>query len=819
MALRFITLFLILITATNLHAQELVTNHDFSSGDESWEARTPDGSVSEVSGEWGDGLFFDLANGGGTNSWDVQMTQEGINLRPGYTYKITFGGVAENGNKQILVGIGESGGAYTSYIETDGTLSGTYQEFEASWENADVTDSNARLFLNGGGSDESFTISLLSIVETKTPGSGPNDEVVLINQVGYYSQGPKFGVVRNGSGGTYELRSEGAEAWSGETGEALPYDPADETARILDFSEVEQPGTYTFYKDGNPVSREFSISDTPMKEISKAALRAYYYQRASIELTEEYAGSYARSAGHPDDNVIVHSSAGSGTISSPKGWYDAGDYGKYVVNSGISTYTLMLLYTHFPDYMGSLSLGIPESGNSIPDILDEARWNIDWMLTMQDEDGGVYHKLTPLDFDEDVMPHECTSERYVYMKTTAATLNFAAVMAKAARVYAEYDETFAQSCLDAAEAAFAWAQLNPEVYYVQPDEVNTGEYKDSLVTDEFFWAAAELKAATENSDYDSYLPAGKDQFPPMPVPDWQWTGALGLLTIMSETEKFDSTLSDLSHERLISLADTLVTNQDCGYKVAMTADYFVWGSNSMAANQGVILLHAYYLTGEKEYLDAAVSQIDYLLGRNPLNISYVTGFGQRSPLNPHHRIFLADGIAAPIPGFLVGGPHTGGQDIFEWGCTENYVEHEATSFIDDYCSFATNEITINWNASFSYLSNALEAVFSGEKASGFPEPTNPILYRSRRNSGSFSGISVFELAGGSKLKLTFDLPQNSCDRYEISLFSLTGRNVLNASVPGNESSYTISSAKLGKGTFILRVSNGMRKFSEKIMLR
>ncbi|MFW5812687.1 MAG: glycoside hydrolase family 9 protein [Fibrobacterota bacterium] len=816
MSARFTTFFIVFLTAVGLHAQELVTNHDFSSGDESWEARTPGGSVSAVSGECGDGLFFDLTGGGGTNSWDVQMTQGGISVRPGYTYKITFGGTAQNGDKQILVGIGEGGGAYTSYIEADGMLSDTYQEFGATWENADITDDNARLFVNGGGSDESFTLCLLSVVESRTPGSNPDDEMVLINQVGYYSEGPKYGVVRNGTGGTYELRSGETAVWSGEAGEALPYSPANESARILGFSEVVQTGTYAFFKDGNQVSREFSISDAPMKDISKAALKAYYYQRASIELTEEYAGSYARPAGHPDDNIIVHSSAGTGTFSSPKGWYDAGDYGKYIVNSGISTYTLMLLYCHFPDYMGSLSLNIPESKNTIPDILDEAKWNIDWMLTMQDEDGGVYHKLTPLQFDGDIMPHECTSERYAFMKTTAATLNFAAVMAKAARVYAQFDEPFAQSCLDAAKDAFAWAQENPQVYYVQPEDVNTGEYGDDLVTDEFFWAAAELKAATESSDFDSFLPTSDDQFPPMPVPDWQWTGALGLLTILSETEKFDTTVTGLSYGKLISLADTLVTNQNCGYKVAMTEKYFVWGSNSMAANQGVILLHAYYLTGENKYLDAAVSQIDYLLGRNPLNTSYVTGFGQKSPLNPHHRIFLGDGIAAPIPGFLVGGPHTGGQDIFEWGCTENYVKHEATSFIDHYCSFATNEVTINWNASFSYLSNALEAVFSGEEANGFDQSNSPVKYRS--TSRNFGGVTVTELNNGSKLKLSFEFPKRDASQFRASLFTLTGRKTFSAPVH-NGGHCIIDSRKLGKGTFIVKMTDGKTEITEKVMLR
>src|SRR5205823_2120648 len=177
------------------------------------------------------------------------------------------------------------------------------------------------------------------------------------------------------------------------------------------------------------------------------AIKGFYYQRTAIDLPVKYAGQWARPAGHPDTRVLIHPSAASadrpaGTvISSPKGWYDAGDYNKYIVNSGITMGTLLSLCEDFPDYIKKLNTNIPESTNNVPDVLDEVLWNLRWMLTMQDPaDGGVYHKLTNASFDGMVMPDKATKERYVVAKSITATLDFAAVMAQASRVIKPYNK-------------------------------------------------------------------------------------------------------------------------------------------------------------------------------------------------------------------------------------------------------------------------------------------------------------------------------------------------------------------------------------------
>lgn len=130
---------------------------------------------------------------------------------------------------------------------------------------------------------------------------------------------------------------------------------------------------------------------------------------------------------------MVHPSAAStkrsaGTIiSSPKGWYDAGDYNKYIVNSGFTLGLILQSYQLHQDRFNALNLQIPESDNKIPDILDEMMFTLEWMLTIQDPtDGGVYHKLTTPNFEGFVMPEDCKQQRYVVQKTTTAALDFAA---------------------------------------------------------------------------------------------------------------------------------------------------------------------------------------------------------------------------------------------------------------------------------------------------------------------------------------------------------------------------------------------------------
>lgn len=543
---------------------------------------------------------------------------------------------------------------------------------------------------------------------------------IKLDQIGFPPGAAKVAVVPNVDAAGFAVIKAGSDTvvMRGTLGAAAAYAPSAETVRLADFSELAAPGRYQLRVAGLPDSAPFVVGADAYQALNAAAIKAYYLNRAGIALSEKHAGIFARKAGHPDTHVLVHESAASaarpaGTvISSPKGWYDAGDYNKYIVNSGITTYTLLAAYEDFQEFYKAQNLNIPESGNGIPDILNEVLWNLEWMLTMQDPaDGGVYHKLTDKAFDGMVMPDQAKQQRYVVQKTTAAALDFAAVMAAASRVLKPYDgklNGISARTLAASRAAWQWAQSHPAVLYRQPKDIRTGEYGDADVSDEFGWAAAELYISTGD---DAYYKAMRAPALKATVPTWSDVGGLAWMSLARHRKRLGKAADQaLIAARIDGLAASLAKVwKESAYGITMQTGDYVWGSSAVALNQSMMLLQGYQLNGKREYLHAAQSGLDYVLGRNAVGVSFVTGFGAASAQHPHHRPSAADGVTAPVPGFLVGGPQPGQQD--KGDCRASYPSAlPARSWLDDACSYASNEIAINWNAPLVYVSAALQAL-------------------------------------------------------------------------------------------------------------
>lgn len=383
--------------------------------------------------------------------------------------------------------------------------------------------------------------------------------------------------------------------------------------------------------------------------------------------------------------------------------------------------TLLSLYEDYPDFFKTFEANIPESGNKIPDLLDETLWNLRWMLTMQDpNDGGVYHKLTNPSFDGMVMPDAATKPRYVIQKNTIATLDFAAVMAQASRILRTYKKELpglADSCLNASVKAWNWAKENPKMMYRQNEmnktfdpDVVTGGYEDRSDTDEWIWAATELYITTKDDNYYKTVNLYPER--PLPLPTWNQVQLLAYYSLLRNEKNLTSiTQKDISNlkQKLTTFADELllgVENQAFNTVMGKTAKDYMWGSSSHAANQGIALLQVYRINSDKKYLIGALSNLDYLLGRNATGYSFLTGFGSKQVMFPHHRPSEADGIKEPVPGLLSGGPNPGQQDKCE-GYTTKIADE---SFLDVTCSYSTNEIAINWNAPMVYLAAAIEVL-------------------------------------------------------------------------------------------------------------
>lgn len=550
---------------------------------------------------------------------------------------------------------------------------------------------------------------------------------IRLNQVGFYPNAPKIAIVLTNKKGIFSLQTLDKKiVYKGLLKKSIQPDFAGKYTWTADFSTCTKPGKYVLNIPGLGTSYSFSISKNVHQQVADASIKAFYFMRASTPLLEKYAGKWHRAMGHPDNKVLVHASAVSegrpegSFVSSPRGWYDAGDYNKYIVNSGISTYTLLSLYEDFPEYMKTVKLNIPESGNGIPDLLNETLWNLRWMLTMQDSiDGGVYHKLTNAAFDKMEMPDKATEPRYIIQKSTAATLDFTAVMAQSARIFRQYEVQlpgFADSCREAAFKAWEWALANPHIVYNKyvlndnfKPKITTGDYGDGNISDEFMWAASELFVTMRDVKYVHKINLIPDT--KMPLPSWSEVRMLGYYSIARNSERVAATgyenIAEIK-KRIVGYANSLIKDANkTAYRTVMYKKRanFIWGSNSVAANQGVTLIQAYKITGDKKYLKYALDNLDYILGRNGTGYSFVTGYGSRTPMHPHHRPSVADGILEPIPGLLAGGPNPGMEDHIPLLST---IPDEA--YTDNDQAYASNEIAINWNSPLAYLANAIEAL-------------------------------------------------------------------------------------------------------------
>ena len=572
----------------------------------------------------------------------------------------------------------------------------------------------------------------------------PDNGPIRLNQVGFAPHQEKTATIvlsnlQSPISNCYILNIAGDTVWRGQASETILNPVSGKPCQMVDFSDLTACGDYTLYVENDQISNlQFQVSNRPYRELTRKALRAFYHQRASMATEEPYAEGYARLAGHPDDHVIVHASAATeerpaGTIiSSPGGWYDAGDYNKYIVNSGFTMGVWLMAYEFNKAYFDTLRLNIPESqisnlqsqisNDKCPDMLSEAMYNLRWMLTMQDTDGGVYHKLTTPNFEKFIRPDQCKKPRYVAMKTTAATLDFAATMALATRVYAPYDPDFCEQAKEAAIRAYNWAVEHPEVYYDQPKmneemkqcgevEITTGAYDDFDVNDEFYWAATELYLLTKDEAYQSNLqtfkPSNTAGFQPA---TWGNVAELAYLELLLQGKTdADALLTYLSS--YLDEADTIsVFRSPYGNR---ESDFF-WGCNSEGCCwRGVECLYAYRLTGDEKYLINAERCLNYVLGQNATGFCYVTGFGTHPTKDPHHRLSYSH-PKGTLPGFLAGGPNPARQDAATDGVKYPKNVPADESYLDYQPSYASNEVTINWNVTLFALSAGIDALCENE---------------------------------------------------------------------------------------------------------
>ena len=568
-----------------------------------------------------------------------------------------------------------------------------------------------------------------------------------VNQLGYLPGTEKVAVVEGGPG-TPEpwvlTDAAGKTLASGQTEARGKDEESNEHLQWLRFAVPSDSTGPLQIRIGTDVSDPFKVSADVYHQLKYDALAYFYYNRSGIEIALPWAkdSKQTRRAGHlSDDQVpcLAHQCAEAKDVRG--GWYDAGDWGKYVVNGGISLWTLLNLYerekligTTIDDF-GDGKLSIPEGDNHVADLLDEARWELEFLLKMQiepgvEKSGLVYHKIhdnywPPLG----LAPPTTSRTRYLHPPSTAATLNLVAVAAQGARIWRDLDPEFAERCRVAAVRGWNAAQKFPKLFASPMSSNGGGPYDDSIVSDEFYWAAAELFITLGDPRLLDYLrtsphhlnfpfKAGHERAAQHTSMTWQVTHALGALSLALVPNNLPpSELAKIRRGIVVAADYYLELTGKRGYRVPMEAGndhHYPWGSNSFVANNAIVLAVAADITHDKKYAVGVTQAMDYLLGVNPLGFSYVSGYGVRSLKNPHHRFWAhAKGARCPYPppGALAGGPNSKLADPKSQrrlsGCA---VER---CYVDDADAWSVNEVAINWNAPLAWVAAWLDEYGQG----------------------------------------------------------------------------------------------------------
>jgi endoglucanase len=559
-----------------------------------------------------------------------------------------------------------------------------------------------------------LVLSFILGVAGKAGGAETGSVQIKVDQVGYLPDATKVAVV-TAAGTTFEVKraSDNVAVLKGTLGPASLDADTGDSVQIADFTKLREAGTYYLDVPGVGRSWTFAIKRDVFSHTYYLAMRAFYGQRCgtAVDLGPEFPG-YTHAACHLKGEF--HASSGKqGERDSIGGWHDAGDYGRYVVNSGITTGTLLWTWEIYGPKVKGIKLNIPESGNGAPDILNETRWNLEWMLKMQDEDGGTWHKQTSEHFpgfvmpEDDHLPSEVIGTGQVPYKSTCATADLAAVAAIAARVYQAIDAKFAARNLEAARKAWLWTEKNPNVVFKNPQGISTGEYGDSSCSDERLWAAAELWRTTGDAVYNDYFVKQYPDFRPSldtPSPEgWKDVAVMGLWTYaLSKQKGADAMVVADIKKRTAAAAHAIVEQtRKNPYRVSLLTKDYVWGSNGVAANYGMELLVANTLAPDPAFVESAQDDLHYLLGRNTFSLSWVTQVGMNHYRHPHHRPSGADKNDEPWPGLLSGGPNAGRQDDALKKLPQGLPP--AKDYVDDQASYASNEIAINWQAPLVFL--------------------------------------------------------------------------------------------------------------------
>lgn len=680
--------------------KNLVSNSTFDSGTSGWDTYQASGGKATLTTENGK-LALQIDSVGKLN-YSVQCNYDIIPLYKNGVYRVSYE-ISSTTDRYVEAMIQQNGGTYQAYTWKGLDLTAEPQTVDYEFTMKQDSDVMSKLVFNCGLENEedlpAHTIYLDNVKVELVDDSKvdytsvlPYAPSIMTDQVGYQPDETKTAVFRdvtNETNFSVVNADSGQVVYTGELSAPTFYSSADENNWTGDFSAVTEAGTYYITCGGLDQSYSFTIGNDVYDSLLDDSVKMLYLQRCGTEVKDS---TFGHAACHDTLATLYHTNE---KIDVSGGWHDAGDYGRYVVPGAKSVADLLIAYDANPKLFSD-SIGIPESGNGVPDVLDEVRYELEWMLKMQDsQTGGVHHKVSCENFPGYVMPEMETDELIVTPVSTTATADFCASMAMAYEYYQKFDKDFAEKCLNAAKNAWAFLQKNPNFIFSNPSDITTGDYGDTSDIDERYWAAAQMWRATGEDTYRTALESMSVQN----GMDWMEVGDYGNIAILTmDGVDTNSDLYTRAKTSILKEADKMKgLSQSNPYGVSVSK--YNWGSNMGVATSGMILNLAYQMTEDSTYLDTSRSNLHYLLGNNAMGECFVTGYGTVSPEHPHHRPSMAKNQA--MKGMLVGGVNSGLEDSAAKAYCAN--SPSAKCYVDHWESYSTNEITIYWNSPLTCL--------------------------------------------------------------------------------------------------------------------
>ncbi len=679
-----------------------------------YKAENPDdGFTSEWGASFEEPAYLDTANtfetivanvgSTGTSITSAAVSRWGIPLESGKTYTLFLNAASSLPRKiQVRAYNGDTGKGFGS---TSLSLTQDLQYFEWTFSvpaGAGGYNGVISFDLGNNGITDAHTVTVHAL---RLIGQDDN-KAVRVNQLGYLTTEQKRCTFIYSCGDLFDVVNAETNAivYTGAIVHRTEDMYAGETNYYGDFTNLQVPGTYFIRAQNGLVSQPFVINGDPYSVLQKSAIRMLSYQRCGSELGE-WAGAAAHSVCHAADANFYLTDM---WVNVTGGWHDAGDFGRYVSTGTKAVNDLMMAYLTAPDEFTD-DIGGPDSGNGTADILDEARYEMEWLLKMQMEDGSVFSKATSSGFPDDFTTPEADSLPIIlFAPDTVSTADAEGSFAIAAMAFRETDSAFAERCLEAARKADKYLSGHRDYSLTfNPPGVTAGQYLDDSDRDARFTAKMAMYAATGEKGFleDARDLYNEDRTAVINSVSWKNNGVFGAYLFLTspngqtdDPEFYETMMTELKEiaEHLCGLANS------SAYNVANTL--YEWGSNSYVANSGIILAMAYDMTGTQKYLQTAIEQLNYILGKNCMDYCFVSGFGSRSPKNQHNRLTIAR--KTMIEGALSGGPDASREDdIMEAMAWET---PPAKMYVDDYRSYSTNEVAVYYNSALVYLIAAVE---------------------------------------------------------------------------------------------------------------